>query len=435
MASGRASSMPSEKTEAAIMGPGHGGPLVMVSPVMTEAVTTTHIATIPSVIAPESGTKAVTPVHASMFHESESTGMARLDVADNLDASRDFIDHVAPPVLFAQIRDMDYDELFTEFSVGTARQACLSAEVRMQTEYCLSEKRRLEFESEKQASLLKSQDEEIENLKTQLLLKEAEAAEVAHLFTQVSVFEAAEQVHADELNTLKQKNVALEDEKESLNGKVAELQSLVSVKDHELKDVDATVRALEISSFGLQKKVTLSENFIGQLESFQDDRMKMASYLRAAISKDIKKGMQDGLSVGITHGKEGRSLMDVAAYNPSAEVDYVSALQALQSTKLVMVPDCPNPLTLAITETESGRLRKTISATKVGYQQRRQKNKLPKMTKLEQGMEKDSAKIKANSQKVKVKVKTEQITVTTEPEQKNTLRLQSYNQLRSGKAQ
>ncbi|GJW68456.1 hypothetical protein Tco_0122880 [Tanacetum coccineum] len=190
-------------------------------------------------MAPESGTKAATPVHASMFHDSESTGTARLDVADNLDTSREFINHLAPPVLFARIRNMDYDELFTEFSVGTARQACLSAEVRKRTEYCLSRRRRLESKSEKQA--------------------------------------AAKQVHVDELNTLKQRNVALEDEKESLSGKVAELQSLVSVKDHELKDVDATVtslksqndglvdqvRALEISSSGLQEKVIVYENFNG----------------------------------------------------------------------------------------------------------------------------------------------------------------------------
>ncbi|GKG61300.1 hypothetical protein Tco_0619025, partial [Tanacetum coccineum] len=43
--------------------------------------------------------------------------------------------------------------------------------------------RRLELESEKEVGLLKSRDEEIENLKTQLLLKEAEVAEVALLCT------------------------------------------------------------------------------------------------------------------------------------------------------------------------------------------------------------------------------------------------------------
>ncbi|GKG21230.1 hypothetical protein Tco_0383825, partial [Tanacetum coccineum] len=50
----------------------------------------------------------------------------------------------------------------------------------------------------------------------------------------------------------------------------------------------------------------------------------------AAISCANEKGMQDGLSAGIDHGKAGRSLEDVAAYKPSAEADYTSALQRLR---------------------------------------------------------------------------------------------------------
>ncbi|GKG55987.1 hypothetical protein Tco_0574881, partial [Tanacetum coccineum] len=53
--------------------------------------------------------------------------------------------------------------------------------------------------------------------------------------------------------------------------------------------------------------------------------------LRAAIGKAIEKGMQDGLSAGIVHGKEGRVLTDVAAHNPFAEVDYTYALQQIRS--------------------------------------------------------------------------------------------------------
>nr|GEV18451.1 hypothetical protein [Tanacetum cinerariifolium] len=282
---------------------------------------------------------------------------------DNLDASREFIDHLAPSVLFAQIRDVDYDELFTEFIVGTARQACLSA-------------------------------------------KEAKSAGVARLRTRVYVFKVTEQVHVDELNTLKQKNMALEDEKESLNGRVADLESSVSIKDRELKDVDAIVtslksqndglanqmRELEISSSRLQEKVSVYENCMEHLEKFQDNRMEVVndkfnqlhtnfvemalhleekfyphllttiscrrwlltqgmklvvvkcmnypeylSVLSAAISKAIEKGMQDGLSAEITHGKEGRSLADVVAHNPYAEADYVAALQRLQSVNFSLL--------------------------------------------------------------------------------------------------
>ncbi|GJR73243.1 reverse transcriptase domain-containing protein [Tanacetum coccineum] len=63
------------------------------------------------------------------------------------------------------------------------------------------------------------------------------------------------------------------------------------------------------------------------------------SALGAAIGKAIEKGMQDGLAAGITHGKEDRVLADVAAYNPSSEVDYVSALQQLQSVNFSLLAE------------------------------------------------------------------------------------------------
>nr|GEZ39380.1 ribonuclease H-like domain-containing protein [Tanacetum cinerariifolium] len=123
---------------------------------------------------------------------------------DDLDTSREFIDHLAPLVLFAQIRDMDYEQLFIEFSVGTARQACPNTEVRIRTEYCLSEKRRLESECGKQADLLKSKDDEIERLKALLLLKEAEAAKAARLHVQVHALQNPHWNNAmhDEYNAL-----------------------------------------------------------------------------------------------------------------------------------------------------------------------------------------------------------------------------------------
>ncbi|GJY41519.1 hypothetical protein Tco_0428789 [Tanacetum coccineum] len=377
--------------------------------VMIEAVITTNVASILSAPALKTGTKVVTPIHALMFHDSDSKGTVKPDAAgfshvpgnelsmgsrdvnsetlyevivlqwnvsndtflDDHDVSREFIDHLAPPVLFAQIREMDYHHLFTEFNVGTARQACLNAEVGMRAEYCLSERRRLESECEKQAELLKVRDAEIESLKAQLLLKETEASEVVHLRAQVSAAEATEKMHASEIDDLKQKNVALENEKESLDGK----------KD----GLVGQVHKLEATCSGLRGQVSSYERLKEQIEEFQDaqmnivnekvammdaDLLEMALHLEekfyphllntifgrrwllthglklavvkclnsqeylsalgAAISRVIEKGIQDGLSAGINHGKAGRSLEDVAAYNPFAEADYTSALQRLR---------------------------------------------------------------------------------------------------------
>nr|GFA70204.1 hypothetical protein [Tanacetum cinerariifolium] len=216
-------------------------------------------------------------------------------------------------------------EMGVKFNVGTTRQACLNTEVRMQTEYCLSERKRLDSECEKKAGLLNARDDEVENLKAQLLQKGAKAAE---------------------------RNVSLKNEKESLDKKMTELQSSVSAKDLKLKDLNVTVRALETTCSGLRDQVFGFERLKEQIEEFQDVQMNIvndkvaqldADFLEMALHLEekfcpylpraIEKGMLDRLSAGIDHGKACKNLADVVAYNPAAEADYNSALQRL--------PDAP----------------------------------------------------------------------------------------------
>nr|GFB21571.1 hypothetical protein [Tanacetum cinerariifolium] len=105
-----------------------------------------------------------------------------------------------------------------------------------------------------------SRRDEIENLKVQLIVNKAEAAEAVRL--------------RDETQTLKERNIILEKEKSELEVKVT--------------DLAASVKCLHSSEY--------------------------LSALEAAIGKAIEKGMQYGLAAGITHGAEGRTLADVAAY-------------------------------------------------------------------------------------------------------------------------
>ncbi|GJY49849.1 hypothetical protein Tco_0439805 [Tanacetum coccineum] len=70
-----------------------------------------------------------------------------------------------------------------------------------------------------------------------------------------------------------------------------------------------------------------------------DLKLAVVKCLGAAISRAIKKGMHDGLSTGIDHGKIGRSLVDIVGYNPAAKADYNSALQMLrESAWKVLLP-------------------------------------------------------------------------------------------------
>ncbi|GJV40991.1 hypothetical protein Tco_1419431 [Tanacetum coccineum] len=296
----------------------------------------------------------------------------------------EMVDEFAPSKFFASIRGMEHDQLFTEFNVGTARQMSLSAEVRARDE---------ELESLKAQLLVK----EVEAAEAICLCAEASKFEVVKrsLQDEVKVLKEQNAALEQEKTDLSVKVADL-----AASVKVREQEVATWMLRLPLLSLRVTVlrigyvHELEASSVGLQEKVTAYEGFIDQLEKFQDEKMKevnekfdklcadfveMALHLEekfyphllttifgrrwllthgmelaiakclnsteylstlgAAIGKAVEKGMQAGLSARITHGAEGRKLTDVAAYNPSTEADYLSALQRLQSVNFSLIAE------------------------------------------------------------------------------------------------
>ncbi|GJV72166.1 hypothetical protein Tco_1492161 [Tanacetum coccineum] len=266
-------------------------------PLMTATVTTTVVAG--TLSAPVIGAEAepVSQVHPSIFADSASIGATGPDVT-----------------------------AFFEFNVGVTRQACLSTE-------------------------------------------EAEATEGVHLHNQVFVVEDAESARVSELNSLKEQNSSLEEEKNALEGKVTTLESATAAKETELASLttqtanltqdlsslelscdDLSVKAasLESQRDGFADQVSLLENtcsvlhdqvssyeiFKEQCEAIQDKQVKCyhspeyGAAFGAVICLAIDKGIQAGLVAGIDHGKARRDLADIAAYDPSVEARYVSAILA-----------------------------------------------------------------------------------------------------------
>ncbi|GKD97412.1 hypothetical protein Tco_1381309, partial [Tanacetum coccineum] len=295
---------------------------------------------------------------------------------DDCRTCREMVDEFAPPKFFASIRGMEHGQLFTEFNVRAARQMSLSAE--------------------EKDSLLKARDEEIKILKAQLLVKETKAAEAIHLRAKSSKFKVVKKSLQDEINSLKERNTALEKEKGVLDVKVADLAATVKVREQEAADSDAMVTTVKLQNGRLadQEKVAVYENCMSQLEKFPNEQMvvvhekfnkldvdfietclhfeerlcphllttivgrrwlltydmklvvfkclnspKYLSALGAAISKAIEKGMQDGLAAGITHGHKGRVLTDVVAFNPSAKDDFNFALQEVQNVNFSLLAE------------------------------------------------------------------------------------------------
>ncbi|GJX30760.1 hypothetical protein Tco_0240615 [Tanacetum coccineum] len=337
---------------------------------------------------------------------------------------RDMMDRLAPPALFTQLRAMDYDQLYSEFNIRAARQVCLGAEVRMRAEHTLER-------------------------------KEAEAAEAISLCRQLSEVEAADAAKSTDLRDLKEKNFALEGERNVLSERVETFESVATSNEIKLASLSSQVATLtaDLSGFQLSRDELNSNSLKSafeflkeQAEKMQDEQVGVLSERVAAIYSDlmdmvlhmdaefyprylttiaerrkahwslplgflknrlrrcrmsnrvaaiysdlmdmvlhmdaefyprylttiaerrwilsrrlklvlakclslleylfamgeaigraIDKGMQDGLTAGIEHGRAERSITDVAAFNPSVESDYVAAVNALEGVSFLLL--------------------------------------------------------------------------------------------------
>nr|GEX18559.1 hypothetical protein [Tanacetum cinerariifolium] len=309
--------------------------LILDLAVMTTAVATTVVADT-SALVPRAGHE---PVHHTLFADSTSmseTNPNTVDVEalqqtyvpkwiiindsaiDDLDVCRGVVDHLAPPLLFSQLLSMDYEQLLIEFNVGVARQTCLSS-------------------------------------KAQLSLREAEATKAIRLRGRISTVEAAKAAQATSF---------LESEKDKLIDQVSQLEGTCSglrdevmgyklfkeqvkaVQDEQVKTLSDRVAGL--NSDLMEMALHMDEEFyprylttiVGRrwilgcgLKLVVMKCLQSPEYLAAlegAIGRAIDKGMQDRLANGIDRGKAERGLVDVAAHNPFAEANYVSAINAFR---------------------------------------------------------------------------------------------------------
>ncbi|GJY18154.1 hypothetical protein Tco_0389645 [Tanacetum coccineum] len=310
---------------------------------------------------------------------------------------RTLVDRVAPPAFFSALRTLDYDQLYTEFNVGAARQMCLGAEVRSRAEHELELKEKLRAKYTARGRLLVEKDLEILKLKSQLAEKEVEAVEVIRLRDQVS---------------------SLSEEKSALIAEVLALKVTVTQKDHDISLLNS--RATCLASTLDDAKVACAEagNKITSLASEQDrlaskvsspragfqdfkERMKtqqeeqaqelynrvadleahvmdvsgrlegefyptylttlagrrwlLTQGIQLALLKCLKSpeykgtlghdldravefGMQEGLEVGYKHGTAVINLFAVDAYNPKvARASYINAVKALEDVDFPLV--------------------------------------------------------------------------------------------------
>ncbi|GJZ00987.1 hypothetical protein Tco_0518948 [Tanacetum coccineum] len=275
---------------------------------------------------------------------------------------------VAPPAFFSDLCTIGYDQLFTEFNVGAARQICLGSEVRSRTEHELELKEKHRAKYAARGKLLEEKDLEILELKSKLAEKETEAAKAIRLRDQVS---------------------SLSGEKSALTAEVSALKVTVAQKDHDIFLLDSHATCLASGLEDAKVACTEAGDTIISLTSERDRRisevcpyllfrfqekdggaageavlgtmqpsgrrwllahevqlallkcLKSSKYqgiLGHALGRAVNFGMHAGLEAGHEHGSAGRSLSVVDAYNPkAAKANYIDVVKALEDVDFPLV--------------------------------------------------------------------------------------------------
>nr|GEZ77536.1 hypothetical protein [Tanacetum cinerariifolium] len=175
------------------------------------------------------------------------------------------------------------------------------------------QKDKLEDKCSEQTALLSERDAEIAHLKSLLSLKEAEAAGAIRLRGQISAIEAVDAAKA----ALKETELAF------LTAQVAQLTFDLSGFQLSRNELSFKVASLESERDCLKSSLESEfEFFRERVEATQDEQAK-------AIDCAVNKGIQDDLRAGIDHGKAGKDLSVIEAYDPFAEAKYVEFVSAL----------------------------------------------------------------------------------------------------------
>ncbi|GKE02651.1 hypothetical protein Tco_1390634, partial [Tanacetum coccineum] len=156
-------------------------------------------------------------------------------------------------------------------------------------------------------------DAEIADLKSLLSLKEAEAAEAIRLRGQLSVVEAADAAKGNELRDLKERNFALEGEKDVLSEKVTTLESVTALKETELASLTAQVAQLtsELSGFQLSR-----DELSSKVASLESERDRLADQSAFELFKGRMEAMQDeqAMVLGNRVAELDAQLLEMAAH-------------------------------------------------------------------------------------------------------------------------
>ncbi|GJX07094.1 hypothetical protein Tco_0195026 [Tanacetum coccineum] len=221
---------------------------------------------------------------------------------------------------------------------------------------------------------IQAREEEIKKLDQEIHSLKSADTEVQGLRNQTKNLEALLEAEVDMKKAAEAKNVELAEELESLRAKFSDLQVNNTQLSQQVSSLQAQITGEERIKAAFEEFKRYEDDKVEQRCAEMDARLDKLSIdfdeelyphmltaiagrrwlighglrlavLKCAESPEIRqafadvvsaglaKGMSEGLQYGIEHGKAGRDLGDVEAYDPEANDKFVKALQDLKDLK------------------------------------------------------------------------------------------------------
>ncbi|GJS93629.1 hypothetical protein Tco_0800597 [Tanacetum coccineum] len=328
----------------------------------TEGVATTEVNVQFSMRSPESGRSTSAPSIVGSLSGIYQPGWGvtndyRLDTPE---ACQDMVDHTVPPGYFSKLRHLPNTEFLAQYNINLARQVALGSQLRLRFEQevrLLKKARAQNLETLLEAEVDMKKATEAKNAE---LAKELESLCAKFSDLQLNNNQLSQQVSTLQAQVTGEERIkaAFEEFKKYEDNKVEQRCAEMDARLDKLSvDIDEELYPHMLTAIAGRRWVIGHGLRLAVMKCAESSEIRQA--FANVVSAGLAKGMSEGLKYGIEHGKAGRDLADVEAYDPEANNKLVKALQDLKDLKYPMVDqleklkDAPMELIMASLHLES----------------------------------------------------------------------------------
>nr|GEV82021.1 transposase (putative), gypsy type [Tanacetum cinerariifolium] len=228
--------------------------------------------------------------------------------------------------------DDSYDDVdfLDRLNVYSTQHVYMMSESCLQYEHEITIRERFEKKFVKSYETVQQKDAKIATLRSKLEKAEGEATDVIMLCRRVSELETATAAKAEELAVLSVQDIELLGKVSGLKSVSDELKCQVSKLEADYEGLRSEIADVAGRRWMIRHGLCLVVMKCSQSTEYHDA-------LGRSIYMAINKGIQEGLEAGVEHGKAGRSLAKLEAYDSGVEGGYVSAVNELDNVSFSLL--------------------------------------------------------------------------------------------------